>query len=194
MIFLKKLSKKERTFLYLVIAVIGLALLDHFLLKPSLKRLNDLENKIMIVKKDLVQDKMILRRKDEIHKEYQKYLSEYPSFFEPPKERSPEMSELFKEIDTLVKKAKITVLSLKETREKEKFRVTLECEGKNTEITHFLYEVSKSYLPLRIEKVDLSPKPRSKTDEIKCYMTISKMVIPEWIYPGSICNISMLRQ
>lgn len=178
MALLSKLSKKEKTILYVVIIVVSLAVLDHFMLKPTLERLDTLDEKIDLLRDDLRRDKEVLYNKDLIQSEYKNR----EAYMKVELTEAGQEAKLKEEIDRLAKASGVILeeTSSLATVKKEnyiKYVDKVECNGKREQVTRFLYALTDhDSMILLIEKIEIRPeKPQSDTFE--CSITVSNIAV-----------------
>lgn len=169
--FISKLSQRERMFFYITAVIITLFLVDRFIFSMMLGQINQLDERINVLKSELIENKNILSSKDNIKKEnelYGKYLV---------KEERPDL-ELSKIINTLAIQSELINSELKPLQSKDtnKYQVELNAEGKMKNVINFMYNLNTVQSLLRVEKIDLSPKA-AKSETLKINILISKSVM-----------------
>ena len=168
--FISKLSQRERMYFYITAVIITLFLVDRFIFSMMLGQINQLDERINVLKNELTDNKMILSYKDKINKEseiYEKYLA---------KEDDPAL-ELQKIVSTLADQSELASPEYKPGALKDnKYTVLLSAGGTMKKVVNFMYNLNTVQSLLKVEKIDLSPKT-AKSETLKIYILISKAVV-----------------
>jgi len=168
--FISKLSQRERMYFYITAVIITLFLVDRFIFSMMLGQINQLDERINVLKNELTDNKMILSYKDKINKEseiYGKYLA---------KEDNPNL-ELQKTVSKLANQSELASPEYKPGALKDKkYTVLLSAEGTMKKVVNFMYHLNTVQSLLKVEKIDLSPKT-AKSETLKIYILISKAVV-----------------
>ena len=168
--FISKLSQRERMYFYITAVIITLFLVDRFIFSMMLGQINQLDERINVLKNELTDNKMILSYKDKINKEseiYEKYLA---------KEDDPAL-ELQKIVSTLADQSELASPEYKPgTLKDNKYTVLLSAGGTMKKVVNFMYNLNTVQSLLKVEKIDLSPKT-AKSETLKIYILISKAVV-----------------
>lgn len=169
--FFSKLSQRERTFFYITAVIITLFLVDSFIFNGMITRINELDNKIMALKNELSENKIILSYKDKINKgskTFGKYLV---------KEVRPDL-ELSKSVNTLTIQSGLVNPEFKPIQSKDtsKYLIEINAEGKMKDVVNFLYNLNMIQSLLKVERIDLSPKA-AKSETLRINVLISKAVV-----------------
>ncbi|MCK4909040.1 MAG: hypothetical protein KAS70_04010 [Planctomycetes bacterium] len=170
MIFISKLSKREKTIFYVAVVLVGLALLNHFFLKPTLARLDQIEAETAVFQQDLKSDKMILDRKDSIIAEYNKrsYYLKASSDFKKNVDHLAMASRL--QVD------KISPIDLKEGDEVFK-GVSVNLVGDLESVISFLHALSTSDMIVSIHTLNMRREGAREDSPLMCDMKIARLVI-----------------
>ena len=177
MLFLSRLSKRERYVAYISVAIIACVFLDKVVFRPVINRLENLNSQILIQGKKLEKSMHILRQEDSITGEYEKYAQHINQ------ERSDEeeIGELLSSIEKLAKKASVFLVDMKPSPVEswefyKKYTVKIEAEAKISYLADFIYQLEKSPQSLRVAELRLSPK-KKEFSNLKIYMTVTQILI-----------------
>ncbi len=176
--FLSRLTKKEKTILYVACGVVFLMFFDRFIAYPVYSKINSLNNEIREKESAITRDLRIYGMKDRILNEAKKY----ESFLGKAQTEEEEVTILLKEIETIASKSSLYIVEMKPSGIKEdkdktkRFVVNLTCEGQMEQIMGFMYNIENSGMLLSIEKYQISPKSK-ESSVAQASMIISKVVI-----------------
>lgn len=176
--FLARLSKREKSVLYITSIVISLTLLDRLLIYPIFSKMEELAEEIADKEAGIKKSLHILTHKDRILAASVKYRT----FIKRSKSEEEEMTTLLKEIEMLASDNSIYLIDMKpggleETETTKKYLLNLNCEAQMKQLVDFMYNVEMSPKLLTIEKYKINPKSKDSS-VARCSMSISKMVIP----------------
>ncbi len=175
-----RLSKRDKTILYVVSFFIIIILFERIFIHPIYSRFRSLNKEIKEKESSIAKGLRILAQKDKIQNEINKYSSYVNSY------RSEEeaITSLLKEIENLANKGSLYIVDMKpqgvkEDKEKtKKYVVTLTCEGQMEQVMDFMYNVENSQILLVIEKYQINPKTK-ESSIAQCVMTISRTAISQ---------------
>ena len=175
---LERLSKKEKILFYCACIFIFLLLLDKALVEPSLFKIKaqdkEISDKKLIIKKDL----RMLKLKDVIEQESQKY----NGYFSKSGSLEEEKTLILKEIENLANDNGVYLIYVRPgdiitEGPFKNFIVSLSCEAEMPEVLSFLYSIESSSKLLTIDKYVITPKTEGSSIA-QCRITISKILIP----------------
>lgn len=175
--FLDKLSKREKIGAYLSAAFLLAVFLDNLVIKPISARVKVLNMEIKTSEAQLSRYLRNLNRKDEVLKEYQKYIK----YVKNGGSDEEETAKILGEIEALARKSSLTLADMKPRTPRaigfyKEYTVEIEVEGSMDSITNFLYQLNTSSQLLRTEKVRLYPKKKGSS-AIKGLILVTKILI-----------------
>jgi hypothetical protein len=175
--FFQHLSPREKIILYLsIIAVVGVAA-DQLVLSPIRKNLQSLDQRTHDVETNIKRSIHLLGQKEKMMKEAE----HYAAYVSPSKSSEDGVLILLKKVQELASQASVNLLYSKpgagETKERNVYRVSLECEGQMDQLIGFFYAIENAKLFCRVEKYSLQPTAKGSS-VIKCTATISMAGIP----------------
>ena len=155
---LNRLSRRERTLLYVTIGAIGLALWYSYFLGPMISRWTDL--KAEVERSELRYEKYarVARREDATRREYQ----DVADRLKMKGSDQEEMALLLKEIESLARN-RILITNVKPHSVKEfgfykRFDVEIDCEARMEDLVRFVYEAEESESMLRLQRLRVQVK------------------------------------
>jgi len=176
--FYQHLSQREKIILYLSITVVMIVVADQLVLSPIIKSVQSLDQKIYDTESNIKASIRLLGQKEKMMKEAEHYASYAPS---SKKSGEDEVLVLLKLVQELASQASVNLLYSKpgggEAKERNVYRVSLECEGQMDQLINFFYAIENSKLLLRIEKYSLQPTAKGSS-VIKCAAIVSMAGIP----------------
>jgi Tfp pilus assembly protein PilO len=173
--FLAKMSKREKTVMYVTVFVISMTLLDLLVIAPIFQKMASLDADIKEKEASIKRNMRILSQKDKIVSESAKYTA----FLSEARPEEEEMTIILKEIEDLANKCSVYLIDMKPGGTKKagsskKYVINLTCEAQMEQLTEFMYEIESSEHLLMIEKYQISPKS-SESSVAQCGMSISKI-------------------
>ncbi|MBN3039080.1 MAG: hypothetical protein JW869_06695 [Candidatus Omnitrophica bacterium] len=173
-----KISKREKSIIYVVIFMFSAVLLYILVVNPILSKIAALDGEIENQETRIEKNLRILSRKEVIEKE----IDYYSSYVMRAKSEQQETVGFLQEMEEMANKSSLYVIDIKAAGLEEgellnKYLIRLNCEAQIEQITNFFYDVESSKKLLRIEEYDLRPKTAGSS-VIKCTITISKAVLP----------------
>ncbi|MFH0838764.1 MAG: GspMb/PilO family protein [Candidatus Omnitrophota bacterium] len=174
---LSRLSKREKTILYVALSVFTITLLDRLIIYPissKIKSLNsEIQEKELAIKKNL----RIWLKKDKILAES----ARYSEVFVFSKSDEEELTTVLKEIETLANRSSVYLIDmkpagLKQVGSSKRYMVNLNCEAQMEQLIEFMYNIENSNKILTIEKYQITPKAR-ESSVAKCSMSIAKILL-----------------
>jgi len=176
--FFQRLSQREKIILYLSVTVVLGVAVDQLVLSPIHKSDQSLNQKIHDTEVNIKGSIRLLSQKEQMMKEAE----HYATYAASSQSSEDEVLILLKQVQELASQASVNLLYSKpsgagETKERNVYRVSLECEGQMDQLINFFYAIENSKLLLRIEKYSIQPTaPGSSV--IKCAATVSMAGIP----------------
>jgi DNA-binding HxlR family transcriptional regulator len=178
MVFLNKLSKKERIGLFISVGFVVLALLDRLIISPINNRFEQINREIKISEKQLAHSLRNLNQKDIISREYQKYIQ----YVKKSASDEEETAKILGEIEELARSSAVYLVDMKpQTPRKvdfyKEYTVEIEAEAEMESLVNFLHQLNTSSHLLRAEKLRLNLKGK-ESSVIKAAILITKVLIP----------------
>ncbi|MFH1228011.1 MAG: hypothetical protein V1701_08950 [Planctomycetota bacterium] len=180
---LSRMSGRERTLFYVTLTAVGFFLIMHFVISPMRNKLSNLNSQIEQFKQEINNDKIILSREKAINDKHEKYRD----YLREPKSDADTLGDLVKTVTELANNWGLVIVSNKpaieekenkdaKTKKNKYYLLTLETEGKMSQLVNFLYELNTKKQMIYIEKVELSPKVK-KSDILRASITIYETFI-----------------
>src|SRR3989338_3837035 len=143
--FWDKLSRKEKVGLSLAIAFITVAFFDRLIVSPIRSRVQQINQNIQISEKQLAHDLRNVHLKDQIVKEYEKYIG----YVERIGSDEEEVAKILGEIESLSRQSEIYLVDMKPQSPKnidfyKEYTIEIEVEGEMVPLTSFLYKLNSS--------------------------------------------------
>lgn len=178
--FFKNLSKREKMMSYAGAFFLLLLLMDRMILTPIVGKLRTLEGRIehqiTLIKDGL----MITGYKKRIFKEY----SAMKDFFDKErKTQEEELADMLREVENLAVKLGVHLVSInpsgniEDSKLHTRYELKLECTGTMEKIMEFVYAIDSPKKLTKIETLGLLPESKKGSTEVKCTMSISRMVV-----------------
>ncbi len=175
---MKKISKRERVFAITTVAVAVAALVFNFVAEPLVRRWRTLDKKIREKEILLAKHTRILRNKNLITRQHERYGEYFQSQRATPEEES---ADVLSAIERIARSAGVRITNIKplaikkfENYSKYTFRVTSECDIKA--LTKFMYDLQASKQLLKIERMVIRPKEK-QADVVKAVTHITKISV-----------------
>jgi hypothetical protein len=174
LLFLSRLSKRERLIFYAAAGVVSLLLLDRLMLKPIISQAASLNIKINHKKVSIKEALLIISQKERLDKESNIYMP----YLEKALSDEDEKHALLKYIGNLADSSPVSVTYIKMSGIKEetllkKYHLRLICVAQMEQIVNFFYNIENSKKLIKIEKWHI----KTEAGVTKCTMDISKAVI-----------------
>jgi hypothetical protein len=175
--FYQRLSSREKAILYLSIMVVTAVVADQLVIRPIYKSVQSIDQKIHDTEASIKKSIRLLGQKKQMMKEAEYYAAYAAS----SQSSEDEILVLLKQVQELASQASVNLLYSKpgggEAKERNIYRVSLECEGQMDQLINFFYAIENSKLLLRIEKYSLQPTAKGSS-VVKCAATVSMAGIP----------------
>lgn len=159
---LKALSKRERTILFITIALILFSLFFKLFIEPLLNKNEELSSEIRLTQSRLKKYLLLLNQADYLKNAYAKI---------SPGENTPQPGldsslNILAEIEKLAQGANLKIIDLRPQVQgnlsvQKESRLELHVEGDMESCLKFIYNIENSLLPLEVKKFQLSAKPGS---------------------------------
>lgn len=175
--FWDRLSRKEKIGLSLALAFITVAVLDRLIVSPIRSRVRQINQNIQISEKQLAHDLRNVRQKDQIEKQFEKFVG----YVERSGSDEEEVAKILGEIESLARQSGIYLVDMKPQAPKDidfykEYTIEIEVEGEMIPLTKFLHQLNTSPQLLRIKKLRLTSKEEGQAG-LKASMVITKVLV-----------------
>ena len=175
--FFSKLSKRERLIFYGALLVVFIGALDRLFYRPMANLFDELEQEIVLQENQLRKNMRYLAAREVIHKRY----SAYAAYSVTNGADEEEVASLLNEVEGQARKAGLSLLNIKPkpattTEASKQYPVEVEVETQMKELINFIYGLQSSKYILRVQKLRMVPKGKSKA-EVKGSLLINRTVI-----------------
>ncbi len=175
---LTKLSKRERLFLYAVIAFVVCALMDRMVIRPIANRFRQLDEEILLQEKLLGKNIRNLGQGKVTINEYKKF----EDYSKPAGSDEEEMAKFLSNIEGFARKSTVYLVSIKprpimKIDFYKKYTADLESEANMEALIDFVYQIESSNNLFKVEKLQLVPKSAGASI-VKGQMVVTKILIP----------------
>lgn len=169
---LQRLSPREKVILYFSVAAVVLVAADQLVLTPIYRNFQSLDQRIQDTENNIKKSIRLLGQKEKMLRESEKYAT----YTAASRSSEDGVLVLLKNIQELASQSSVNLLYSKpaggDSKERNVYRITLECEGQVDQIINFFYAVENSKLLFRIEKYALQATAKGSS-VIKCAATVS---------------------
>ncbi|MCX5694082.1 MAG: GspMb/PilO family protein [Candidatus Omnitrophica bacterium] len=176
-VFLGRLSKKDRTIFYVIVAIVSLLILDRAIISPVFSKICSLNKEIQDKQATIKKNLRILTQKDKILAQS----SKYSSFLgDSQMTEDEQVTAVLKELESLASKSSVYLIDMKPAGAKgsgssKKIYVNLNCEAQMEQLVDFMYNMENSSNLISIEKYQLTPKAK-ESSVAKCSISVYKVV------------------
>ncbi|MFB3061617.1 MAG: type 4a pilus biogenesis protein PilO [Candidatus Binatia bacterium] len=175
--FFSKLSKRERLIFYGALLVVFIGALDRLFYRPMVNLFDELDQEIVLQENQLRKNMRYLAAREAIHSRY----SAYAAYSVTHGADEEEVASLLNEVEGQARKAGLSLLNIKpkpatSTEFSKQYPVEVEVEAQMKELIKFIDGLQRSKYILRVQKLRLVPKGKSKA-EVKGYLLINRTVI-----------------
>lgn len=175
--FFFRLSRRNKFISYIVIVVMAGFLLNKVLLRPVMKRLDMINEDIVLQERKLENSLSLLLKEDLLAKRYE----EITGSVAQGKSDDEETACLLSEIEKLAKECSVFISDIKSIpveniESYRKYTVTIEAESEIPYLVDFLYRLEKSSRMLRVRNFSLTSKEK-ESGILKGQITITQILI-----------------
>jgi len=162
--FLAKLSKREKSVLYLAVAFIAVASLDRLILGPIFSKLKLLDERIKVEQELIRKNSRILAEKDRVRAA----IEALSSYSRKVASQEEEIAFLLGAVEKLARKTSLYIVDMKplgmqEDAVSRRYTVDLNCEAQMEQIVNFMHEVENSPELFIVESFNISPKSKDSS-------------------------------
>lgn len=177
MISLPNMGKKERLGLAIAMVIVFIAGFDRLIIAPISQKFKKINSEIKVNERQLAQGLLNLNRKDDIIKEYQKYLPYIKSKYS----EGEEVAKLLEEIEGASRDVGISIADVKPRPPKQVntyryYYIEMEVEGGMGTLINFLHQLGSSQQLYRVNKIYISARDRGSST-VKASILLTKVVV-----------------
>ncbi len=170
-------SKGIAKSLYASVIIIVLGSMDRFVYQPIMNLFNEVEQEILSQEIQLRKNMRFLAARETISNRY----SAYAAYVVTTGSDEEEVAGLLNEVEGVARKSGLALLNMKPkpaftTEFGKQYPVEVEMETQMKELIKFIHGLQSSKYILRVQKLRLVPKGKSKA-EVKGYLLINRTVI-----------------
>ncbi|MFC1593923.1 type 4a pilus biogenesis protein PilO [Candidatus Omnitrophota bacterium] len=172
------LSKRERNAILVGIVFVLCIVLYTFVIEPLVTRFQDMRQKITVKELKVRKNLKILKNKDNIEAEYQKFAD----YMKQKTSDEQEMATLLSDVESAAQKLDIRITDMKPRKTKmvdfyKTLAVELEAEGQLEQITEFIHAVQNLPYLLSVDRLRLERRSARK-QTLRSHLLIGKILIP----------------
>ncbi|MCK9555402.1 type 4a pilus biogenesis protein PilO [bacterium] len=176
---LSKMSKRERITGVIAVLVLLFFGVNTYVVKPLLNKMDDLDQKILMVEKKLRKAYGILFRENTIAKEYEEKLQ----FVKQDQNEEEEIAAFLSAIETIASSSNIFLSDIKpgnveKTKNYRIYSAEIEIESEISYIVDFMYQLERLPQLIKIKSFTFSPKDKN-SNELKGNLTMVLLLIDE---------------
>jgi hypothetical protein len=175
--FFSNLSKRERLILYGALLVVFIGAMDRLFYRPMANLFVELDQEIVLQENQLRKNMRYLAVRETIQNRY----SAYAAYTVTNGAEEEEVASLLNEVEGQARKAGVSLLNIKPkpattTEVGKQYPVEVEVETQMKELINFIHGLQSSKYILRVQKLRMVPKGKSKV-EVKGYLLINRTMI-----------------
>jgi len=173
-----RLSKREKSFLWLAIIAVVCIALYILVLEPTWNKWQQLNKTIDVTERKLLKNLKIMGQKEIIDELYDKYAQSLRMKGSVEEETAVILSE----IENIARQSNVIITDIKPQSVKDmdfykEYYVEMEAEGNIASLAKFIYELQNSKQILKVRHLRLNAK-ETRGDTLKGYMVVTKILIP----------------
>ncbi|MFQ5796859.1 MAG: type 4a pilus biogenesis protein PilO [Candidatus Bipolaricaulia bacterium] len=175
--YFTKLSKREKTIVYVTAVIVFFGLVDRLVYYPIVNHFKELDQEILIQEKQLRTNWRHLAAQEAVRKAY----SAFDGYALTAGSDEEEVASLLNEIEGLARKTGLSLANVKPkplTKKEywKQYPVEIEVETEWAPLIKFIHGLTSSKYLLRVKHLRLMPKGK-RTTRIRGYLIINKSVI-----------------
>ena len=172
------MAKKEKLGLTIAAVIVFLAFFDRLIASPVLLKFKKINSETRMYEQQLAETLLNLNQKDDIAKDYQKYMQYIKSSYS----EGETVTKLLEEVENMARSSGISIVDIKPQAPKQAegykyFLIEVEAEGKMETLVAFLHQLAGSKELLRASKVYITLKDK-ETSTVKASILITKVAVP----------------
>ncbi len=176
--FFSNIGKKEKIWLAIALTIAAFAFFDRLIVMPISGTFKKINFQIKTNETQMAQALRSISQKDEIDREYQKYLPYIKSNYS----EGEEVAKLLESLELMGRDAGVSINDIKPQppRNIDFYRyylIEIEAEGTMDALMSFLYKMSSSKQLFRANKIYISLKDKT-TSVVKASILVTKVVVP----------------
>lgn len=178
MLFLNRLSKREKLIALVVLVLALCFVVYNFILDPMLKKISSLNSDIEAQEIKLKKNIKIISQEAQVAGQYK----QYSDLMKLKTSEEQAMAKLLSEIEAVAQGINIRILDMKPQKIKtidfyKNFSVAFTIDGQLKDITQFLYSLQNLPHLIKVDKLQLE-KESVYQPELKASLQVSKVLIP----------------
>lgn len=175
---LEKLTSREKTILYILVAVVAAALSYGLLLEPAFKRWHSLDSQILLLKAKLQKALSLIKDKESIDSEYMRYAQRLRSSGGD----DHEVTYMLNTLESIARASGVKIVNMqpKPLRDRDfykEFSVELDAESNMQSLMKFIYDIRNSPILLKVDRLRLNAKRGKAQVIIRSSMFVTRIVI-----------------
>ncbi|MDO8525066.1 MAG: type 4a pilus biogenesis protein PilO [Candidatus Omnitrophota bacterium] len=174
--FFSNIGKKERAWLFIAAGIAAFAFFDRLIIVPITGTFKKINFQIKTNEARIAQALRSISRKDEIEREYQKYIPYIKSSYS----EGEEVAKLLESIELMGRDAGVSINDIKPQLPKNidfyrYYLIEVEAEGTMDALMNFLYKMSSSKQLFRANRIYISLKDKA-TSAARASILVTKVV------------------
>lgn len=174
--FLDNLSRREKAFFYITIAIISLSLFYNFILKPTIIKWRQLNRQVLNKEIELKRNIKYIKQKKEVGNIYQKYTA----YIKRAGTEETEMAALLNEVEKVASTSGIRIANIRPKPTKDlqfcrKYILELNCEATMQDYIGFIYNLQTSGQLIRVEQLKVTSQGKDNP-LLRARMIITKVL------------------
>lgn len=175
---LPELNPREKKIGYVVVALLGVMITYHGIIRPMGQKFSSLDDEIFAMQMRLRKAKTLIRQKNDVLEASKKYVNLEKMDAGTDEE---EIARLLNFIEQTARKDNASLSDVKPQPVKSDkvtkvYTVELNAEGELNSLMELVYELEHSEQLLKIERVDMSPK-EEKSAILRASLVVSRVVV-----------------
>lgn len=175
---LPELNPREKKIGYVVVALLGVMITYHGIVRPMGQKFSSLDDEIFAMQMRLRKAKTLIRQKNDVLEASKKYVNLEKMDAGTDEE---EIARLLNFIEQTARKNNASLSDVKPQPVKSDkvtkvYSVELNAEGELNSLLELVYELEHSEQLLKIERVDMSPK-EEKSAILRTSLVVSRVVV-----------------
>lgn len=175
---LPELNPREKKIGYVVVALLGVMITYHGIIRPMGQKFSSLDDEIFSMQMRLRKAKTLIRQKNDVFEASKKYVNLEKMDAGTDEE---EIARLLNFIEQTARKDNASLSDVKPQPVKSDkvtkvYTVELNAEGELNSLMELVYELEHSEQLLKIERVDMSPK-EEKSAILRATLVVSRVVV-----------------
>ncbi len=171
------MGKKEKIGLTIAAVIVFIAVFDRLITVPISQKFKKINSEIRMNEQQLAQGLRNLNHKEDIVREYQKYLPYIKSKYS----EGEEVAKLLEEIEGISRTAGVSIADVKPRPPKQVdiyryYYIEIEVESSMEALINFLHQLGSAKQLYRVNRISISTKEKNSSS-IKASILLTKVVI-----------------